>query len=128
MPFEKIKMVDKKMKKIKLFFASAVLFLMPLVSLAQWNPDSLTSSNLPSSSIYDIIKNLLTWILSIFGLLAVIGFIIAGIMYIISSGDDDAMKKAKKAMTYSIIGVIVALSGLVVIFAVDSALSGESYF
>lgn len=116
------------MKKIKLFFVSTALFLMPLISFAQWNPDSLTSSNLPSSSVYDIIKNLLTWILSIFGLLAVIGFIIAGIMYIISSGDDDAMKKAKKAMTYSIIGVVVALSGLVVIFAVDSALSGASYF
>lgn len=116
------------MKKIKIIFLSIILFFLPIITFAQWNPSTLESYNLPNKSIYDIIKNLLTWILSIFGLLAVIGFVIAGIMYLISAGDDDAMKKAKKAMTYSIIGVIVALSGLVIIFAVDSALNANTYF
>jgi len=93
-----------------------------------WNPDNLSGFGLPSGSIYDIVYNVLFWILGIFGVLAVIGFVIAGIMYIVSSGNEDTMKKAKSAMIYSIIGVVVALSGLVIVYAVDRALRGYVNF
>lgn len=116
------------MKKTKIFLA-LVFLLIPFFSLAQgWNPSELTSYGLSDNSVYDIIRNLLTWILTIFGLLAVIGFVISGIMYIISSGNDKTMEKAKNAMTYCIIGVVVALSGLIIIFAVDRALRVYSNF
>jgi hypothetical protein len=93
-----------------------------------WDPGALARFSLPSSSIYFIISNILHWLLLIFSLLAVIGFIISGIMYIISTGDDDTMQKAKKAMTYSIIGVVVGLSGLIIIYAIERMLRGYSYF
>lgn len=93
-----------------------------------WNPGSLEESGLPAGSVYVIAHSIMYWILGIFGILAVIGFAISGIIYIVSSGNEDTMKKAKQAMIYSIIGVIVALSGLVVIFAVDGALRGSYYF
>jgi hypothetical protein len=113
------------MKKIML---SILTLFLPLIANAQWNPGALVMSGLPSGSIYFIVYNLMFWILSIFGLLAVIGFTISGIMYILSSGSEDAMKKAKQAMIYSIIGVVVALSGLVIIFAINSALQGYAFF
>ena len=123
------------MKKVKAFLASISLFFIPVLVKAQtgtsgqgWDTSSLTSFGLSSSSVSDIVRNVLTWILGIFGLLAVIGFVVSGIMYIISSGNDDTMKKAKNAMVYCIIGVIVALSGLIIIFAVDKALRGTSQF
>lgn len=116
----------KKMKKIAL--ASLILFA-PFLAQAQWNPSSVAStSGLPGSSIYDIVHNIMYWILGIFGILAVIGFVISGIMYIMSTGEEDTMKKAKSAMIYSIVGVVVALSGLVIIYAVDAALRGYSNF
>lgn len=93
-----------------------------------WNPGSLDRFGLPSGSIFGIVNNLLLWMLSIVGILAVIGFVISGMMYIMSSGDEDMMKKAKQAMIYSIIGVIVALSGLIVISAVNGALNANFIF
>jgi hypothetical protein len=93
-----------------------------------WGPGALSATGLPAGSIYEIIYNFLYWLLAIFGALAIIGFVIAGVMYILSAGDDDMMKKAKNYMIYCIIGVVVALSGLVIIYAISSALSGASNF
>ncbi len=95
---------------------------------AGWDPGSLAQSGLPSGSVYLIIRNVLNWLLIIFSLLAIIGFAISGIMYILSAGSDETMQKAKKAMTYSIIGIIVGLSGLVIIYAIDKMLRGYTYF
>ncbi|EKE21413.1 MAG: hypothetical protein ACD_7C00252G0001, partial [uncultured bacterium] len=44
------------------------------------------------------------------------------------AGDDSKMGTAKNAMTYSIIGVIVALIGFVVVKAVDAMLDGFVIF
>jgi hypothetical protein len=89
-----------------------------------WDPDALSVFNLPEGSISEIISNALFWLLTIFGFLAIIGFVVSGVMYIISSGNEDTMKKAKNAMIYSIIGVLVALSGLVIVYAVNTFLGG----
>lgn len=124
----KNKKISARCGKISFFVTGMFFLFLPFVTLAQgWNPGTLMGYGLPGSSIYLIIHNALFWILSIFGMLAVIGFVIAGIMYILASGSEDAMKKAKNAMTYSIIGVVVALSGLVIIFAVDRALNASAF-
>ncbi|KKP67126.1 MAG: hypothetical protein UR65_C0077G0011 [Candidatus Moranbacteria bacterium GW2011_GWE2_35_164] len=68
----------------------------------------------------------MTWILGMVGFLGVIGFAIAGILYLTSAGDEDRIGTAKKAMTWSIVGVIVALLGVVIIKAADSMLQGKS--
>ena len=65
------------------------------------------------------------WALGLLGFFAVIGFVISGIMYLVAAGDEDQQKKAKKAMYYSITGVIVGLIGLVVIYAVQKMLAGS---
>jgi hypothetical protein len=115
---------------IKLKNTATLIFVLftPLLASAKWDPSGLQSSGLPSGYIYDIIHNIMYWLLGVFAAIAIIGFAISGIMYIISSGNDDTMKKAKQAMIYSIIGVIVALSGLVIIYAVDAALNASSTF
>lgn len=87
-----------------------------------------SNTNLPDTDIKTIVNNLLNWILGIFGMLAVIAFVISGIQYILSTGDERTMDTAKRNMTYSIIGVVVALSGLIIIFAIDKALRGTSSF
>lgn len=114
----------KKIKINKLIYpiVSAIL-LSPLASLAQWIPSTYEETKLPAGTIYGIIGNLMMWLLGIFGFIGIIGFVIAGIMYLTAAGSDDQITKAKAAMKWSLVGVIVGLIGLVVIYAVDAALS-----
>lgn len=83
---------------------------------------------LPSGSILGIIQNLLFWLLTIFGIAGIFGFVISGIMYLISAGDDNMISRAKTGMTYSIVGIIVGLSGFVAIQAINAWLGGSSRF
>ena len=82
-------------------------------------------SLLPDASVYNIVSGTMDWLLAIFGFIAIIGFVISGIMYLTAAGDDKRMGTAKNAMTYSIIGVIVALIGYVVVKTVDSWLNSD---
>jgi phosphoglycerol transferase MdoB-like AlkP superfamily enzyme len=115
------------MKKIILVFASLGILISNPV-FAQWNSSSLYAFNLPGASIYNIVSNLLYWLLAIFGFISVIGFVIAGIMYLTSAGDETKAESAKRAMKYSILGIVVGLSGLVIIRAVEGALRGGTFF
>jgi hypothetical protein len=64
--------------------------------------------------------------LAIFAIMGVIGFLIAGIIYLVSTGDETAIARAKSAMLWSIIGIIVGLSGFLIMQAVAALLSGGS--
>lgn len=115
-------MMKNKIKKIA-YAASSGLLLAPMAVLAQFNPPD--GTNLPGGTIFEIISNLMKWILALVGIIGVIGFAIAGIMYLTAAGDDDRISNAKKAMVMSIIGVIVALVGLVILQAVNTWLGGS---
>ena len=79
---------------------------------------------LPSGSIYNIIGGFVDWLLAIFGFLGILGFVISGIMYLVSAGNDALAKTAKSGMMYSIIGIVVGLSGFIIMQAVNGLLSG----
>ncbi|HLN19411.1 MAG TPA: hypothetical protein VK255_04565, partial [Patescibacteria group bacterium] len=79
-----------------------------------------------SSGIAGILSNLLIWLLSIFGGIAIISFIVSGVQYFLAAGDEKMMQSAKRNATFSIIGVVVALSAYVVIQAIDTLLRGSS--
>jgi len=71
----------------------------------------------------DLVKGILTnvvdWLLSIVGIIAIIGFIISGFQYFLVATDEKMVEKAKKTMVASIIGLVVALSGFIAIKTVD---------
>ncbi len=85
-------------------------------------------SGLPDAPIYDIIAGAMDWLLAILGFIAIIGFVISGILYLTAAGNTKQIETAKTAMWYSILGVIVALVGYVIILAVDSWLSAGTEF
>ena len=93
-----------------------------------WSLGNISTFGLPGGLIGDILVNILVWMLGIFGIIGIIGFIISGIIYITAAGDEDRMAYAKRAMLYSIIGVVVGLVGFVIIQAVDMALNAISSF
>jgi hypothetical protein len=107
-------------------FLFDALFSAPKSFLAQFQPPS--DTGLPSTTVSDIISNLMSWILSVVGILAIIAFAIAGILYMTSGGDEERISSAKRAFIYSILGVIIALSGLVIVQAVQNFLNASKNF
>lgn len=96
-----------------------------LASAQSWAP---SDADVPKGSIMDIVKNFMKWILIMVGLLGVIGFAIAGILYLTAAGDEERIKSAKRAMIFSIVGVVVAMLGLVIMNAAYKFLGGQSGF
>jgi hypothetical protein len=88
---------------------------------------SLTSFGLSGTSVFELLSTILNWLLSLVGILGVIGFVVSGVMYLTSVGDTKAIEKAKSIMLYSIIGVIAALVGLIVVYALSYIFIGGSY-
>lgn len=82
----------------------------------------------PQGGVVAIITNFLDWLLGIVGVIAIIAFMVSGLQYFFSAGDDKMIETAKRNMTYSIIGVIIALSGFIIIKAIDYALRANTWF
>jgi hypothetical protein len=125
----------QKFKKVAFGAANGLLLLAPAMASAQlpggnWarGTTNYQASGLPTGTIYGIIGATLSWLLAILGFIAVIGFVISGILYLTAAGDESQIEKAKNAMTYSIIGVIVALMGYVIVQAVNAWLGTNASF
>ena len=107
-------------------FGLTALTLPSLVS-AQFTPDP-GGTELPNSSIWEIVKAAMEWLLYLVAFFAVIAFVISGLLYLTSAGNEDRASSAKNAMIYAILGVIVALLGLIILGAADTWLSGGNRF
>jgi cytochrome bd-type quinol oxidase subunit 2 len=127
-----IKKILQKQKKnwARIFSTLLAVFFLVVVNIqtvfSQWDKSKYDVTGLPKMPLAKIIENIAFWLLAIFGFIAVIGFVISGIMYLVAAGDEDTQERAKRAMYYSIIGVIVGLVGLVVVYAVNALLNASS--
>ncbi len=89
---------------------------------------AIPETELPDTPIEALLLNFMSWLFGIFGFLAIITFLIAGIQYFMAAGNPDSAKKAKQNIIYSIIGIMVALSGFIIILAISNFLSGYDSF
>lgn len=114
------------MKKIKQMVYGIIssMILAPAAALAQFQEP--TGTGLPAGSLLGIITSGMNWLLIVVGILGVIGFVIAGIIYLTAAGDEGQIERGKSTMINSIIGIIVALLGIIVIQAVKGLLGGNS--
>jgi len=122
----------KKMKKIiqRIVTSSLFFLLVPVAALAQTQGTGTgfqlsNDYNLPAGTITGIVTNLLDWLLILFGVFGILGFVISGIIYLVSTGDDTMITRAKTAMLWSIVGIIVGLAGYVIMQAVVTFLGGS---
>ena len=81
------------------------------------------TTGLSEKKIEEILTNLLNWLLGVVGVIALIGFVVSGIIYLISAGNDEMITKAKKYMLYCLVGITVALASYVVVKAIDTILN-----
>ncbi|MBP6889846.1 MAG: hypothetical protein KBC19_04700 [Candidatus Moranbacteria bacterium] len=73
-----------------------------------------------SGPVLCVLSTFLSWILTVLGIVTVISFVIAGLQYMLSLGDPKSVETAKAHMKWSIVGLIVALSGVIAILQIDS--------
>lgn len=70
-----------------------------------------------------ILANVLEFLLSIVGIVAIIGLVIAGLLYFFAGGDQRRIELAKTMSLASVIGLIIALGAMVVIRQIASFFS-----
>ena len=61
-----------------------------------------------------MVDNLITWVISVAGIVAAVFLIYGGVSYIMSSGDPAKVKKAKDTILYSVIGLIIVALAFVI--------------
>ena len=66
-------------------------------------------------NVAQLLLKVLNFFLEVFGIIGIISIIIAGIIYLTAIGDETRIGKAKKMFLYSIVGVVVALGGMIII-------------
>ena len=126
----------KKMKQILYTIALLAFVSAPLTVSAAgpvsdgFDPSQINNvgadAGLSTDSVYGIIVSVMYWLLGLVGVLGVIGFVISGILYLTAAGDEEQVEKAKTVMMYSIIGVVVALIGLVILNAVSGLVGSNT--
>lgn len=89
------------MTKTKLTLASIGIMLLPFVVMAQPVADNLSLCGIISG-----IKNAI-WI--VFGAIAVIMFVIAGILFLTAGGNPEKVQAARSAFIWGVAGVVVGI-------------------
>ena len=100
------------------------LFLFPeLANGALYNPIEATTGNgLPDEMLVSLVSTMLNTIYKIVVGLSLIFIVIGGIMYMVSSGNDEKMAKAKKIVIYALMGLAIAVGAAIFLKEIATAL------
>ena len=92
---------------------AAPTFLKEIAKILGWSGEQSAISNAPSLS--TILLNTLNFLLGVTGVLAIIMLVIGGFMYLTAAGTEKRVDTAKDIVKYSIFGIIVVLSALIIV-------------
>ena len=108
---------------------AAPSFLKEIAIILKWIPEcnegDPSCANVEKAlTLSQIAMNVLNFLLGISGVLALIMLVIGGIMYLTSAGDEDRIASGKKIFTYSVIGVVVIFSSMVLVKQIAKLITG----
>lgn len=92
---------------------AAPAFLKEILTILDASDSSGLLGNAPT--LKAIAERILDLLLSIVGILGIIGLIIGGGFYLTAYGDEDRMKKGKDVVAASLIGIIIAAASLIIV-------------
>jgi len=101
----------------KLPVAGLASILLPVMALAQ-----VQTPGTPIGSFQDIlavVNTLLSWIFTIFFIIAAIVIIFAAFNYLTAGGEEEKIKKAKQQLIYAIVAIAIALVARGIEFVVE---------
>jgi heme O synthase-like polyprenyltransferase len=78
------------------------------------------------STLSEIALKVLNFLLGMAGILTLIMLVVGGIVYLTSAGDEERIEWGKKTFTYSVIGIIIVLSAMVIVRQVAVFFAGSS--
>lgn len=67
----------------------------------------------------EILMNVMQFVLEVAGLIAVLGIIAAGVIYMTAGGNESRAQFGKRALRYTITGLVVVVASLVLINTLD---------
>jgi len=96
------------MNKLALKLGAAAVAFMPAVAFAQSQapPTDIVTTGPALETILETVRD---WFFTVFVVLAVIFLIWAAFLYLTAAGDEGKVGKAKNALIYAIIAIVVAL-------------------
>ena len=114
------------MKKLTLALVSLSVLALPIMALAQQVvPPGGTSDNPTNVVIADfdqLITRIKTFMWLIFGGIAVVMFVIAGITFLTAQGDPEKIATARSAFIWGVAGIVVAIVAYSILSIVSSLL------
>jgi glucose uptake protein GlcU len=101
---------------------AAPAFLRQISEILGWTgPDAALPAGVGTSlTLIEIATNVLNFLLSIVGVVALIMLVVGAFMYLTAAGEEDRIDTGKSIVKYSIIGIAVALAALVLVRQVAS--------
>jgi len=80
------------------------------------------SEDIAREPLSEVVLNMVNYFIGFLGFIAVLAFVYAGVLWVVSGGAEEQITKAKKIMTYASLGLLVViLSFSIVTFIVGSA-------
>lgn len=70
------------------------------------------------------LTNILDFLLAIVGVVAIIGLVLAGLLYFFAAGDMRQVALAKRALQAGIVGIVIALGGYILIRTLATFIAG----
>ncbi len=92
---------------------AAPSFLKEISTILGWTPPNANVTAAPT--LLEIIQNVLNFLLSLVGVLAIVMLVWGGMMYLTSGGDEKRADSAKAIVKWAIVGIAVALGSLVLV-------------
>ena len=80
--------------------------------------------NTEDASIGSLIAGALNYLMFFVGVAAVIGIVYGGVIMLTSAGNPDKLQTAKRAIMWSVLGVIVVVLAFTIVSSIDKIISG----
>jgi len=108
------------MKNIKLFLASVVALSLPIIALAQMQPIAQGGPGVQVGSLQEIINSITNAMGLVFGAVAVICFLVAGMLFLTAQGSAEKIAAARQAFLWGVAGVVIGIISFSIIAIVAS--------
>jgi hypothetical protein len=108
------------MKKIQLALVSVTALLLPVLALAQMEGVAPGGYGTPPSSLVALVHSIENLMGTIFGAVAVIAFLISGVLFLTAGGDPEKVQMARSAFIWGIAGVVVGIIAFSIVAIVGS--------
>ena len=113
------------MKKITLGILGLIslsALLLPVAASAVLTGQVPPVSGATVASIGDLVTKIETFMWVVFGGIAVICFVVAGILFLVAGGDPEKVQKARSAFIWGVAGVVVGIIAYSILAIVGSAM------